>query len=586
MPPSGGGRAVHRERGTSMNYEMKRRYQVLVRFLSGALGPDYEIVLQEVGPEHSGIIAIANGDISGRTVGSPLTGTALRFIMQRRYEQDDYALNYTGKLENGKTLRSSTMFIKDEGELAMGSDCFSLRHEFDEMLKNAIDAKKDSWRKLVKSAFNETAVTGMDDKNEIRSIEDFKSRLRSKLLDSLKGECRNGKLVYECQLNAGIVKLKESYEKGGNDKGFDLDRFYNGWSNGKMKEKIAQRDDAVQALVILEKQVLNEADLRLAIGGDENIQRASEIYHTVAYSDSTNVTKCLKYLQFLINMGRFEEAYAFADEASRRNQTDPGPISAVYQELGKIAQAQNDFGKAKRYLKASLYYAELVPDDDSIYKNFRLNFPLHMLGLTYYRSGNIDSSLYYIEQAMQCRKILLENDTVFRGEYANECNSLAVLYKQKHRYQEALVIVKEAVKMADTICKYDPSYFPCLAVFVNSLATIHQSLGQADSADYCFRQSLDIWENRTPYIMNFFKRNYADNIVSYARFNEDMNRLDEACQLYEKALAVCREGLEISREAFEPLLIKVLDELAKLSKAVGNEADEKRYREEADSYRN
>lgn len=355
---------------------------------------------------------------------------------------------------------------------------------------------------------------------------------------------------------------------------------------GKMKEKIAQRDDAVQALVILEKQVLNEADLRLAIGGDENIQRASEIYHTVAYSDSTNVTKCLKYLQFLINMGRFEEAYAFADEASRRNQTDPGPISAVYQELGKIAQAQNDFGKAKRYLKASLYYAELVPDDDSIYKNFRLNFPLHMLGLTYYRSGDIDSSLYYIEQAMQCRKILLENDTVFRGEYANECNSLAVLYKQKHRYQEALVIAKEAVKMADTICKYDPSYFPCLAVFVNSLATIHQSLGQTDSADYCFRQSLDIWENRTPYIMNFFKRNYADNIVSYARFNEDMNRLDEACQLYEKALAVCREGLETSREAFEPLLIKVLDELAKLSKAVGNEADEKRYREEADSYRN
>ena len=49
---------------------------------------------------------------------------------------------------------------------------------------------------------------------------------------------------------------------------------------------------------------------------------------------------------------------------------------------------------------------------------------------------------------------------------------------------------------------------------------------------------------------------------------------------------MCREGLEISREAFEPLLVKVLDELAKLSKAAGNEAEEKRYREEADSYRN
>lgn len=124
-----------------MNYEMKRRYQVLVRFLSEALGPDYEIVLQEVGPEHSGIIAIANGDISGRTVGSPLTGTALRFIMQRRYEREDYALNYTGKLENGKTLRSSTMFIKDEGEL-VGLLCInfddSRYHELSEQLLKLI----------------------------------------------------------------------------------------------------------------------------------------------------------------------------------------------------------------------------------------------------------------------------------------------------------------------------------------------------------------------------------------------------------------------------------------------------------------
>lgn len=100
-----------------MKPEMKLRYQVLVRFLREALGPDYEIVLQEVTPEGGGIIAIAGGEISGRTVGSPLTSIALKFIMQRRYVHSDYVLNYTGKLANGKTLRSSTMFIKDEGEL-------------------------------------------------------------------------------------------------------------------------------------------------------------------------------------------------------------------------------------------------------------------------------------------------------------------------------------------------------------------------------------------------------------------------------------------------------------------------------------
>ncbi len=100
-----------------MKPEIRKRYMVLVQFLGETLGPDYEIVLQEVGGENSGIIAIANGSISGRTVGSPLTNIALKLIMQRRYEHSDYVLNYTGQLENGKTLRSSTMFIKDEGAL-------------------------------------------------------------------------------------------------------------------------------------------------------------------------------------------------------------------------------------------------------------------------------------------------------------------------------------------------------------------------------------------------------------------------------------------------------------------------------------
>lgn len=38
-------------------------------------------------------------------------------IMQKQYESNNYIINYTGQLSNGKTLRSSTMFIKDGGKL-------------------------------------------------------------------------------------------------------------------------------------------------------------------------------------------------------------------------------------------------------------------------------------------------------------------------------------------------------------------------------------------------------------------------------------------------------------------------------------
>ena len=100
-----------------MTEQMLRQYTVLVEYLGKTLGPDYEVVLHEILPENSRVAAIANGSISGRSVGAPITNAALRMIMQKQYESNNYIINYTGQLSNGKTLRSSTMFIKDGGKL-------------------------------------------------------------------------------------------------------------------------------------------------------------------------------------------------------------------------------------------------------------------------------------------------------------------------------------------------------------------------------------------------------------------------------------------------------------------------------------
>ena len=100
-----------------MTEQMLLQYTRIVEFLGQALGPDYEIVLHEILPEQSRVAAIANGDISGRSVGAPITNAALRMIIQKQYEANDYNINYTGQLANGKTIRASTMFIKDGGKL-------------------------------------------------------------------------------------------------------------------------------------------------------------------------------------------------------------------------------------------------------------------------------------------------------------------------------------------------------------------------------------------------------------------------------------------------------------------------------------
>mgnify|MGYP001109523188 CR=1 FL=1 len=94
-----------------------RQYVKLTEFLGAALGPDYEVALHDLTDKNRSIIAIANGYISGREVGAPLTNMALSVLKDESYEWQDYRLHYSGVSAAGNALRSSTMFIKEDGKL-------------------------------------------------------------------------------------------------------------------------------------------------------------------------------------------------------------------------------------------------------------------------------------------------------------------------------------------------------------------------------------------------------------------------------------------------------------------------------------
>lgn len=92
-------------------------YIKVTEFLGRALGPDYEVALHDLTDKNRSIIAIANNHVSGREVGAPLTNVALKVLKDKSYDRMDYMLHYPGVSATGKSLRSSTLFIKDGGEL-------------------------------------------------------------------------------------------------------------------------------------------------------------------------------------------------------------------------------------------------------------------------------------------------------------------------------------------------------------------------------------------------------------------------------------------------------------------------------------
>lgn len=94
-----------------------QQYIGLTEFLGQALGPDYEVALHDLTDKNRSIIAIANNHVSGREIGAPLTNVALKILMDKSYETQNYRLHYPGVSARGKALRSSTLFIKQNDRL-------------------------------------------------------------------------------------------------------------------------------------------------------------------------------------------------------------------------------------------------------------------------------------------------------------------------------------------------------------------------------------------------------------------------------------------------------------------------------------
>jgi len=105
------------------------RYRALVHVVAQTFGNNCEVVLNDFSNMQNSIIEIANGHVTGRSVGSPLPEHSLKRISEGRVED---VINYTGKSAEGRVLKSSTTFIKDDNGKVIG--CFCINFDMTELV--------------------------------------------------------------------------------------------------------------------------------------------------------------------------------------------------------------------------------------------------------------------------------------------------------------------------------------------------------------------------------------------------------------------------------------------------------------------
>jgi predicted transcriptional regulator YheO len=116
-----------------MMHNLEELQQIAVG-IQKLFGASCEVVIHDFSDLEHSIVHI-EGTVTGRSVGGAATDLLLACVRNRNTDHDMY--NYQIQLPNGRIMRSCTMFLRNEADVAVGAFCinfdvttFSLFHRY------------------------------------------------------------------------------------------------------------------------------------------------------------------------------------------------------------------------------------------------------------------------------------------------------------------------------------------------------------------------------------------------------------------------------------------------------------------------
>lgn len=107
--------------------------------MSQVLGPGYEVLLHDVSREDTFIVILENGAITGRDIDTPMNDFG-RYLLANKDNMDrDFIANYSAEASDGRALRSSVCFIRDEDDEVVGFLCVNYDTTTGMILKDLAD---------------------------------------------------------------------------------------------------------------------------------------------------------------------------------------------------------------------------------------------------------------------------------------------------------------------------------------------------------------------------------------------------------------------------------------------------------------
>jgi predicted transcriptional regulator YheO len=104
-----------------------RQLTPLVDAIAETFGKNCEVVLHDLSTPEKSIIKIANGHLTGRSLGGPITDLGLRLFREARDGNgSDCLIGYRTKSKKGADLKSTTVFIRNGKSEIVGCLCINI----------------------------------------------------------------------------------------------------------------------------------------------------------------------------------------------------------------------------------------------------------------------------------------------------------------------------------------------------------------------------------------------------------------------------------------------------------------------------
>ncbi len=129
---------------TATDHEVLKSYEAAVDGLAMLIGGHCEIVLHSLEDLKCSAIRIANGQHTGRQIGSPITDLALRTLHDMADDDSSVSKAYFTKAKSGDLMKSVTIAIRNRNRRVIGLLCINMNLDvpFSEIIKTFIPEEK------------------------------------------------------------------------------------------------------------------------------------------------------------------------------------------------------------------------------------------------------------------------------------------------------------------------------------------------------------------------------------------------------------------------------------------------------------